>query len=96
MSGDIVEQLRARCAGGGTTRQLIRQAADEIELLREALADATDVIEGVVVQACTDDEGDLDSVSHTCYATGIRWLAARGRVTIESDHGRRVIARWTP
>lgn len=58
----------------------------EVEALREALAD-------VVGQACSD--GDvLDSMALSAYADALRLLAERGLVAVESEYGRRVIARW--
>jgi hypothetical protein len=60
-----------------------------------ALEDAAELIEDLVSQGCyIGDDGTLDSCAISTYADALRWLAARGRVEIATDVGRRVIARW--
>lgn len=54
----------------------------------EALLDA---LEDVVNQSCRDGDR-LDSQALSAYAHGLRVLAEHGRVKVESEYGRRVIA----
>lgn len=59
------------------------------------LNDLLDVLEGVMQQACwVPKEGVLDSMALSFYADGLRALAVHGRVEVEHEYGRRVIARW--
>jgi hypothetical protein len=53
-----------------------------------------DALEDVVNQACGDNGGQLDSMALSSYARGMRILAEHGRIKIEHDVGRRVIAVW--
>lgn len=57
-------------------------------------SDVLEVVEGVVRQACTMDDGTLDSMALTYYRDAIKLLAQAGRVEIVSEAGRRIIARW--
>jgi len=59
----------------------------EIAEILDALADA-------LAQACGDADGRLDSLRLTAYAKAIRVLERYGRVVIETQIGRRVIARF--
>lgn len=57
-----------------------------------------DLLIDVVNQACSHrdcphDEEYLDTMALSAYADAIRYLAKRGKVTIITDHGRRVIAK---
>jgi len=67
----------------------ISNAKDQIEWLR-------DMVEDLVAQGCTDreDPTKLDSLALRTYAEALRYLAKLGRVKIEHEVGRRVIARW--
>lgn len=61
-----------------------------------ALADeATEYLEEVLNQSCRLYDGTLDSGAIRTYADAMRYLAKRGRFTIEREAGRRVIGRWT-
>ena len=62
------------------------QALAERDELLDALADC-------IGQACGDNT--LDSMALSAYRDGLELLVKHGRVVIESQHGRRVIARWT-
>jgi len=66
---------------------LTRIAKERDELL-DALCDLVD-------QHCTYDNADgLDSMALSADADALRLLAKHGRVTITSEHGRRVLGRW--
>lgn len=41
-----------------------------------------------------DNDGSLDSMANTANAAALRLLAQFGKVKIESEYGRRVVARW--
>ena len=55
--------------------------------LLEALID-------MVAQHCAAADGSLDSRASSTNAFAMRVLAQEGKVIIEDDYGRRVIARW--
>lgn len=59
-----------------------------------ATAKAIAVLADVIQQACAGADGTLDSMALSAYADGIRFLEGAGLVEIESEYGRRVIARW--
>jgi hypothetical protein len=66
--------------------------------LREAQTDnerlLLDVLEDVIWQACLDRDGKyLDSNALSAYARGMRLLHEYGKIDIEHDAGRRVIAK---
>lgn len=67
---------------------------DAIRGVIGALDEATELIEELVAQGCQMGDGTLDSSAITTYAVALHWLASRGRVVIDADRGRRVIARW--
>ena len=60
--------------------------SDLEERLIEALLDS-------IVQACTNTDGDLDSLALTAYADAMSLLAELGKIEILSEIGRRVIGR---
>lgn len=54
-----------------------------------------DALEDIVNQACGVSGSDtLDSMAITAYASAIQLLAEYGRVKIQTEAGRRVIAEW--
>lgn len=53
-----------------------------------------DTLADVLGQACGQLDGRLDSLSLSAYAEGIVLLHQYGRVVIEEQKGRRVIARF--
>jgi hypothetical protein len=54
-----------------------------------------DALESMVNQACGVSGSDtLDSMAISAYASAIRLLAKYGRVKIQTEAGRRVIAKW--
>lgn len=61
-------------------------------------AELEDALAYCVVQACDFDEdtGLIDSCSLSAYADAMRLLARRGRLTITTDVGRRVLATINP
>lgn len=59
--------------------------------LKQEIADLEETLEAAIWQACSD-HGGVDSMAITAYADGIRLLAKRGKLRIESEYGRRVIA----
>ncbi len=63
--------------------------------LKAEVEDLLDIVAESIAQSCTVEDGTLDSLALSTYAEAIRLLARRGRVTIEHEYGRRVIARWT-
>lgn len=85
-----------RCAievlapGGKSSHQIRRDL--EAAHARE-LAEAQDLIEGVIAQACERD-GVIDSSALGYYADAMHWLADRGRIAVSYDAGRRVVGRW--
>jgi len=48
----------------------------------------------VVNQATRMEDGTLDSMALSANASGMRLLARLGKLTIDNEHGRRVIAHW--
>jgi hypothetical protein len=69
---------------------------EELGKAQSDLSLALDVLEDVLYQAChTRERGDgwMDSMALSANAEGLRLLALHGRVEIESEYGRRVIAR---
>lgn len=58
----------------------------------EAEKQLLDALEDVINQACTDSDGELDSMALTAYADAMRLLADYGRIEVTADRGRRVIA----
>lgn len=93
-----VERLRREIAMNECTANVaaLREAgyrivpASELDMIEE-------LVEEAVVQGClvaTGAGNKLDSGAISTWAHGIRWLASRGKVEIEYDRGRRVIARW--
>jgi len=70
---DIVTRLRERCAGGGKTRELIAEAGDEIERLRNEV--------DLLLELCHDLHHDATCAESFCRlcGEGIReWEARRG------------------
>ena len=54
-----------------------------------------EALEDMVRQHCPEDEdGLIDSMALSTHAEAMRLLARTGRLTIESEHGRRVLGRW--
>lgn len=45
-------------------------------------------------QACSTEDGKLDSYALSSYASSLRLLAKLGKVKIKVEVGRRVIAEW--
>jgi hypothetical protein len=64
------------------------------------LEDALDILAEVIGQACDykDDDGRtiVDSCALSSYAYAMRFLAQHGRLIIDSEAGRRIIAHWPP
>ena len=65
-------------------------------LLEQDFAECMEMLESVLVQACSHRDCPhsveyLDSMALSAYADGIRYLAKKKRVTIVSESGRRVI-----
>ncbi len=54
-----------------------------------------DVLRDVINQACLMEDGTLDSIGFTANANAMRMLARLGKLEIDSEYGRRVIAHWT-
>jgi hypothetical protein len=65
-----------------------------MERLREENDRLRAVLIEVVNQACSQEDGTLDSGAHRDYADALRLLADLGEVEITRDVGRRVIGRW--
>jgi hypothetical protein len=73
------------------------QAADEIEYLRNELADAVDSVYGMVVQYCEDHRYKiLDSGFLGFPADAMRLLDAYGLLEDFSDHGPRYVSAAVP
>lgn len=53
-----------------------------------------DTISDTLAQACGQRDGTLDSLALTAYADAMKLLARYGRLTIDAESGRRVIARF--
>jgi hypothetical protein len=86
---------------------VITADGDENEGLINQIEELLDALEDVVNQACSTqqfrshlgdnvgtDDWELDSMALSAYAHGLRTLAKHGRVKIEQQAGRRVIASW--
>lgn len=58
------------------------------------LNEVLDALADVLGQACGQVDGRLDSLSLTAYADGILVLHEYGRVVIEEQRGRHVVARF--
>lgn len=67
------------------------RGGSSIPKLKQEIADLEETLEAVIWQAC-GDHGGVDSMAITAYADGIRELAKRGKLRIESEYGRRIIA----
>ena len=79
----------------GIYKDAMFDAADEIEHLRSALAEAREHVEDLTAQGCYYSGDGLDSSAISTYADALRYLASIGRVKITHDAGRRVLAEWT-
>lgn len=75
----VVDAVQGDATQGETT--------DVTEELLDALSD-------VINQACGEMNNDLNSGAMSAYARGIRTLARFGRVRIQREVGRVVIAEW--
>lgn len=53
-----------------------------------------DILESVLHQACTGDDGRTDSMALSAYADGLRILSQYKRFKIDSEYGRRVIGQF--
>lgn len=74
-------------------RQL--QAAEQRAKDAEAeLNEALDNVEDCVRQACTGNDGELDSMALSAYAMSMRFLEKHKRLEIKDEYGKRVIAKW--
>ena len=75
--------------------RLAKARADERERVTVEITSLLDALEDVLVQATTgpgDGWNTMDSMALSAYADGIRTLDKYGRVKIEHEAGRRVIA----
>jgi len=73
----------------------IRVLEDALAAQHKRLMDALDALEAMVIQHCyTTDDDKLDSMALSANAEAMLVLADEGRLVIESDYGRRVIAHW--
>lgn len=71
------------------------QGNDEANAKYIALGTAVeDALIDMVAQACTVENGKLDSMALSAYADTMRLLATLGRLKIESEYGHRVIGTW--
>lgn len=68
------------------TAEIHRRQA-EVEELLDAVIDC-------VAQGCTVENGELDSMALSTYRDALLLLARYGRVVIDQQVGRRVIAHW--
>jgi hypothetical protein len=89
---DGVEACRYECPCHNT-EGLVKDAAEEIARLREELRIATDVLLGVIVQACQRDDESIDSGFIGSYADGIRWLAHYGLIELDGESSEGVYRR---
>lgn len=68
---------------------------DDQTILRRARDEILDALESMVHQHCGDTEdGAIDSLALSANAEAMHVLAKYGRLDIEVECGRRVIARW--
>lgn len=65
----------------------VRRLTEERDELLDAVADC-------VNQSCGGENGELDSMALSTYRDAILLLARYGRVDIDQQVGRRVIAHW--
>ncbi len=67
----------------------------DVQYVRQSeLLNALDKLEDVIHQSCADDANKLDSRALTSYARGMRLLARYGRIVIDKEAHRRVIAHY--
>lgn len=66
----------------------------EIRALKAAVDDLMDAVADCVSQGCTMEDGTLDSLAISSYRDAILLLAQHGRVVIDHQYGRRVLAHW--
>lgn len=60
------------------------------------MQEALDIIMDLVANACGMTDGTLDSQASGTNANALEFLARHGKVVIDHDVGRRVMARWKP
>jgi hypothetical protein len=76
----------------------ILEVITEIRELHATKTQLLDALEDVVHQSCANrnDVNTLDSCSLRCYADAMHVLADHGRIVIDREYGRRVIAHYPP
>jgi hypothetical protein len=83
-----------------SVRDHIRSVEQSASDIADALCDATDMIEDLVLQSCHaySEDGHMvhDSMAITAYAEAMRFLAKVGRFTITHEKYRRVIGYFNP
>jgi hypothetical protein len=73
----------------------LRAMESKIRFNDEESGRLLDALVGMIEQhVYENNDGNLDSMAVSANAAALRLLAQFGKVKIESEHGRRVIARW--
>lgn len=72
---------------------LVLQLCHEYRLMSADQRGIVMLLHDVIRQSCQGDDGVIDSMALSAYADAIRFLAEEGKLRIETDIGRRVIAR---
>jgi len=90
------ELCRIECEMSRERRPLndvVLKLCHEYRVMRVDRRDLVLLLRDVIRQACHRDDGEIDSMALSAYAGAIKFLAEEGLLEIETEIGRRVIAR---
>jgi hypothetical protein len=91
VAGTSLRQVRDGFKALRADRDRLRE---EIAAKDAEIGEWAEELRDAIHQACADNDGNVDSMALSSYASALHLLAKRGLFVIEKEIGRRVIGHW--